>query len=74
MSQKSNALKAVSDQHSYSLEYRKVVQGKQIMAEKKNENDMVLQEFKMLGDGANVYKLVGPILAKQDLDECKSNV
>ncbi len=56
------------------LEYRKVVQGKQIMAEKKNENDMVLQEFKMLGDGANVYKLVGPILAKQDLDECKSNV
>lgn len=44
------------------------------MSEKKNENDMVLQEFKMLGDGANVYKLVGPILAKQDLDECKSNV
>jgi prefoldin beta subunit len=44
------------------------------MSEKKNENDMVLQEFKMLGDDANVYKLVGPILAKQDLDECKSNV
>lgn len=44
------------------------------MAEKKNENDMVLQEFKMLGESANVYKLVGPILAKQDLDECKSNV
>ena len=44
------------------------------MAEKKNENDMVLQEFKMLADGANVYKLVGPILAKQDLSECKSNV
>ena len=34
------------------------------MSEKKNENDMVLQEFKMLeGDGV-VYKLVGPILAK----------
>lgn len=57
-----------------NIEYRKVVQGKQIMAEKKNENDMVLQEFKMLGESANVYKLVGPILAKQDLDECKSNV
>ena len=41
------------------------------MSEKKNENDMVLQEFKMLVDDANVYKLVGPILAKQDLDECK---
>ena len=56
------------------LEYRKVVQGKQVMAEKKNENDMVLQEFKMLDDGANVYKLVGPILAKQDLSECVQNV
>lgn len=44
------------------------------MAEKKNENDMVFQEFKMLNEHANVYKLVGPILAKQDLDECKQNV
>jgi prefoldin beta subunit len=44
------------------------------MAEKKNENDMVLQEFKMLDDDAKVYKLVGPILALQDLEECKSNV
>lgn len=44
------------------------------MAEKKNENDMVLTEFKMLSEDANVFKLVGPILAKQDLSECKSNV
>lgn len=28
----------------------------------------------MLNDDAVVYKLVGPILAKQDLDECKNNV
>ena len=28
----------------------------------------------MLKDDASVYKLVGPILAKQDLDECKNNV
>ena len=34
------------------------------MLEKKSENDMVLQEFKMLDEDANVYKLVGPILAK----------
>ena len=58
----------------FCLEYRKVVQNKLIMAEKKNENDMVLQEFKMLADDAKVFKLVGPILAKQDLDECKNNV
>jgi prefoldin beta subunit len=55
-------------------EYRKVIANKQIMAEKKNENDMVLTEFNLLGADANVFKLVGPVLAKQDLDECKMNV
>jgi len=44
------------------------------MAEKKNENDMVLSEFKLLKEEANVYKLVGPVLAKQDLAECMNNV
>jgi prefoldin beta subunit len=44
------------------------------MAEKKNENDMVLTEFNLLAGDANVYKLVGPVLAKQDLEECKMNV
>lgn len=44
------------------------------MSEKKNENDQVLQELKMLTDEANVYKLVGPVLAKKDVGECISNV
>ena len=44
------------------------------MQEKKSENEMVMSEFKMLDDDANVFKLVGPILAKQDLSECKENV
>ena len=35
---------------------------------------MVLQEFKLLSEDANVFKLVGPILAKQPLSECRSNV
>ena len=35
---------------------------------------MVMTEFKMLDDDSNVYKLVGPILAKQDLAEAKENV
>ena len=48
-----------------SLEYRKVVANKQIMTDKKTENDMVLAEFKLLNeDEAEVYKLVGPVLAK----------
>lgn len=46
------------------------------MQEKKSENEMVMQELNLLGDGegATVYKLVGPVLAKLDLGEAKSNV
>lgn len=45
------------------------------MTDKKTENEMVLTEFKLLHEGHdNVFKLVGPVLAKQELGECKSNV
>jgi len=44
------------------------------MTEKKQENEMVLNEFKELNEENVVYKLVGPILAKQELSECRSNV
>ena len=47
---------------------------KQKMQEQKSENEMVMQEFKMLDEDANVFKLVGPILAKQTLGDCKENV
>jgi hypothetical protein len=33
-----------------------------------------LQELELLSDGANVYKLIGPVLVKQDLAEAKANV
>ena len=55
-------------------EYRKVIVSKQKMAEKKQENEMVMTEFKMLDDEAVVYKMVGPVLAKQSLFECKDIV
>ena len=55
-------------------EYTKVFRAKQQLVEKKSENEMVLQEFNLMSDGASVYKLVGPILAKQDVGESKANV
>jgi prefoldin beta subunit len=76
-SPKSSASKTVSlnpKSLTALAEYRKVIANKQLMAEKKNENDMVLTEFNMLAEDANVFKLVGPVLAKQDLAECKTNV
>ena len=46
-------------------EYTKVVQGKRSLAEKKSENEMVMQELNLVEEyAATVYKLVGPVLAK----------
>eukprot|EP00904_Undaria_pinnatifida_P003164 jgi/Undpi1/12849/HiC_scaffold_7.g02516.m1 len=39
-----------------------------------NENGMVKQELDLLEDSAPVFKLVGPVLMKQDLEEAKQNV
>ena len=53
------------------IEYRNVIVNKEKMTAKKNENDSVLTEFKLLDDDAKVYKLVGPILAKQDTEDAR---
>ncbi|CAH1271576.1 prefoldin subunit 6-like [Branchiostoma lanceolatum] len=39
-----------------------------------NENKIVKEELELLETDANVYKLTGPVLVKQDLDEAKANV
>jgi prefoldin beta subunit len=44
------------------------------LTEKKSENEMVLAEFNLLSTDATIFKLVGPILAKQDPNEAKANV
>lgn len=40
----------------------------------RNQSHIRLQEFETLSDDANIYKLVGPILLKQDTAEAKSTV
>ncbi|CAG9467663.1 unnamed protein product [Pedinophyceae sp. YPF-701] len=47
---------------------------RQKFLEQKNENDMVKKELGLLEDGACVFRLVGPVLIKQEQDEAKSNV
>ncbi len=64
----------VTEIKKIEAEYTKVYQAKQSLVEKKSENEMVLAEFNLMGDDAAVYKLVGPILAKQDVAESKTNV
>ncbi|KAH0911230.1 hypothetical protein HID58_034551, partial [Brassica napus] len=38
------------------------------------ENELVLKELDLLEEEANVYKLIGPVLVKQDLAEANANV
>ncbi|EQC34094.1 hypothetical protein SDRG_08303 [Saprolegnia diclina VS20] len=47
---------------------------RQLYAQQQNENSMVKQELDLLADNAKVFKLVGPVLLKQDTSEAKSNV
>lgn len=39
-----------------------------------DQKKMVIKELELLDDEANVYKLIGPLLVKQDLVEAKPNV
>jgi prefoldin beta subunit len=46
----------------------------QTLTGQQNENEMVKQELDLLDDSANIYKMVGPILLKNDLGEAKQTV
>eukprot|EP00547_Thalassionema_nitzschioides_P007784 CAMPEP_0194223440 /NCGR_PEP_ID=MMETSP0156-20130528/35164_1 /TAXON_ID=33649 /ORGANISM="Thalassionema nitzschioides, Strain L26-B" /LENGTH=129 /DNA_ID=CAMNT_0038954597 /DNA_START=171 /DNA_END=560 /DNA_ORIENTATION=- len=45
----------------------------QLMAQQ-NENEMVQQELQLLKEDSNVYKMVGPVLLKNELEEAKLTV
>mmetsp|Transcript_10428 Transcript_10428/g.33713 ORF Transcript_10428/g.33713 Transcript_10428/m.33713 type:complete len:87 (-) Transcript_10428:116-376(-) len=47
---------------------------RQTFLQQQSENDMVLKELEVINEDANVYKLVGPVLVKQDMMEAKANV
>lgn len=47
---------------------------RQKLESQQQENKSVQTEFSNLDDDANIYKLVGPVLLKQDTTEAKSTV
>lgn len=53
---------------------QKLVDARQKLVEQQNEVALVLKEIELLEEGANVYKLVGPVLVKQSASEAKMNV
>ena len=64
----------VAEIKKIQTEMQKLMQAKQSLTEKKHENELVQSEFSLMEESATVYKLVGPILAKQDVTEAKTNV
>ena len=46
-----------------------------VIIEEESENEMVMTELSLaVEDDSTIYKLVGPVLAKQDLSEAKTSV
>ncbi|MCJ1481260.1 hypothetical protein MMC06_001417 [Schaereria dolodes] len=50
-------------------ELQSTVEGRQQLESQQQENKGVQKEFSKLGEDANIYKLVGPVLLKQDKSE-----
>nr|CAG4638203.1 EOG090X0MQF [Chydorus sphaericus] len=55
-------------------EYQTVINSRQQLDSQLTENNGVRDELKLLEGDANVFKLIGPVLIKQDLDEARQNV
>ena len=56
------------------VEYQKAVTKRQQLDAQLNENTSVKNELELLKDDGDVFKLIGPVLIKQDLEEAKQNV
>ncbi|ALC44643.1 CG7770 [Drosophila busckii] len=52
----------------------KVVKQRAMLESQLNENKCVLDELNLLGADNKVYKLFGPVLVKQELEDSRQNV
>merc|ERR1711894_441663 len=50
-------------------DYNKYVTARQQLDAQLNENRLVKDEMTLLEDGCSIYKMVGPVLVKQDVEE-----
>eukprot|EP00842_Homolaphlyctis_polyrhiza_P003970 jgi/Hompol1/4574/HPOL_003719-RA len=64
----------VSAFQSLQKDYSKAVQNRTQLESQLKENEEVAKEFELLKDDSTIYKLIGPVLVKQDTAEAISNV
>ncbi|KAK4890762.1 Prefoldin subunit 6 [Elasticomyces elasticus] len=68
-------LQALSDEYQgFQTELTTILTARQKLESQFTENKSVQKEFATLADDANIYKLVGPVLLKQDTTEAKGTV
>ncbi|KAK5133031.1 hypothetical protein LTR08_008236 [Meristemomyces frigidus] len=68
-------LQALSDEYQgFQTELTTLISARQKLESQQQENKSVQTEFDTLSDDANIYKLVGPVLLKQDTVEAKGTV
>jgi prefoldin beta subunit len=59
---------------SIQEEVQKLRNDQQMLMQQQSENEMVKQELDLLDDSAQVYKMVGPVLMKNETDDAKQTV
>jgi len=64
----------VSQYRQLQEEIQKLQGDRQVLMQQQNENEMVKQELALLDDTSQVYKMIGPILLKNDTDDAKQTV
>jgi len=70
MAEAQQRLQALSDEYQkLQQELQSSVQARQKLESQQQENKGVQKEFAALNEDANIYKLVGPVLLKQDKTE-----
>ncbi|KAI0179645.1 Prefoldin beta-like protein [Hypoxylon sp. FL1284] len=68
-------LQSLSEEYTkLQQELQAAVQSQQKLEAQSQENTNVQKEFERLKDGENIYKMVGPVLLKQDKVEAESTV
>lgn len=65
---------AVEEFKKVDSQMQKLVEPRPSLMSQLQEISMVQSELELCGDDENVFKLVGPVLVRQELDEAKMNV
>lgn len=64
----------MKDYRKIQEEIQKMRSDQQVLMQQQSENEMVKQELSLLDDSSQVYKMVGPVLMKNDTEDAKQTV